>query len=291
MWTTQRFKLSLQQPIIMGIVNVTPDSFSDGGRHFETKAAIEHAKRLCDEGADILDLGAESTRPGSKPVGAEEEWSRLAPVLKEVLTWKVPISVDTYKPFIMQQSLDCGADIINDVWGLRWSHTGSSQPAVTGVQVLAAYQHAGVCLMHMHGEPVSMQLTPMTEQGVSCVQAVKQFLKSRIQELQAAGVGPDRVVVDPGIGFGKTPEQNLLWLQNQQLEEDLGCAWLAGWSRKSTLGRITQADSPELRMPASLAVALLSLQAGAKVLRVHDVAQTRQVLQVWQAAKSVTIST
>lgn len=274
----------------MGIVNVTPDSFSDGGAHFHASEAIRHAQLLVEQGADVLDMGAESTRPGSVPVDAAEEWHRLAPVLKEVLTWNVPVSVDTYKPSIMQQALDLGVDIINDVWALRWNEPSLHNPAATGVDVLASYARAGVCLMHMQGEPSTMQVKPMTEQGLACVQEVKWFLKSRLHALKEAGVSSDRIIVDPGIGFGKTPEQNLLWLQDQNLSQDLGCAWLAGWSRKSTLGRVTGVESPQHRLPASLAAAVMSLQAGAKVLRVHDVAQTRQAVQVWNAAKSVTIS-
>lgn len=290
MWTTQRFQLSLAKPLIMGIVNVTPDSFSDGGAHFHAREAIRHAQLLVEQGADVLDMGAESTRPGSVPVDAAEEWHRLAPVLKEVLTWNVPVSVDTYKPSIMQQALDLGVDIINDVWALRWKEPSVHSPAATGVGVLASYERAGVCLMHMQGEPSTMQARPMTEQGLACVDEVKRFLKTRLHVLNGAGVSSDRIIVDPGIGFGKTPEQNLLWLQNQNLSDELGCAWLAGWSRKSTLGRVTGVENPQQRLPASLAAAVMSLQAGAKVLRVHDVAQTRQAVQVWNAAKSVTIS-
>lgn len=287
LWQSQRFKLDLSRPLIMGIVNVTPDSFSDGGHYFDPASAIEHAHQLCKQGADIIDLGAESTRPYATSVDQEEEWRRLAPVLQELLKWNIPLSVDTYKPSIMQKALDKGADFINDIYALRWT---SPVQALSGIEVLSAYPQAGVCLMHMHGTPDAMQKSPMSSTQEACVQEVMAFFKARLAYWQQHELSLDRVIVDPGIGFGKTPEQNLLWLQAQDLEQQVGRPWLAAWSRKSTLGLLTQQEKPSDRIASSLAAALLSLQAGARILRVHDVAFTKEALKVWLAAKSVTIT-
>jgi dihydropteroate synthase len=191
-WQTTRFRIDLSQPQVMGIVNVTPDSFSDGGQHASTRAALRHCEQLLKEGANILDVGGESTRPGAPAVSLEDELARVLPVVREAVRLNVPVSVDTYKADVMQAVLDAGADIINDVWALR--QTGAQH-------VVAAHAQCGVCVMHMHGEPQTMQTLPM--QG-SAIQPVVEFLKNQVQLLQAMGVAPDRIALDPGVGFGKT---------------------------------------------------------------------------------------
>lgn len=253
----------------MGIVNLTPDSFSDGGLFLDPARAIDHARRLLDEGADILDLGAESTRPGASAVGADQEWLRLQPVLREVLTWQIPISVDTYRADTMRKALDMGVDIINDIWALR-------QP---GAQDACLASDAGVCLMHMHGEPVSMQTRPMDGDAVP---EVREFLAQRQADLLGLGMAAQRIVLDPGIGFGKTVAQNFSLLARQSELTSLGPV-LAGWSRKSSLGAVTGLDVSERLVP-SVTAAVLAAERGASVLRVHDVAATLAGLAVWQAA-------
>ena len=251
----------------MGIVNLTPDSFSDGGLFLDPSKAIEQARRLLQEGADILDFGAESTRPGAQPVGEEEEWRRLAPVLQEVLAWQVPISVDTFRSATMRRALDLGVDIINDIWALR-------QP---GAEQVCLNSQAGVCLMHMHGEPRNMQVSPMSGDAVPQVVA---FLKERQAALVQKGLSADRIVLDPGIGFGKTVEQNFSLLARQQ---ELA-AWapvLAGWSRKSALGAVTGLPAQQRLLPSVLA-AVMAVERGAALVRVHDVAATQAGLAVWR---------
>ena len=270
-WQTSRFQIDLQRPKVMGIVNVTPDSFSDGGRHASTQAAITHAQRLVEEGADILDIGGESTRPGAPAVSLDEELARVLPVVQELVRWQVPVSVDTYKPEVMRAVLDAGADIINDIWALR-------QPQA--MQVVATHPSCGVCLMHMHGEPATMQLIPMD--GASTA-PVKTFLSTQAQALQALGVDAKRIALDPGIGFGKTVAQNFELLAQQAQFLELGHPWLVGWSRKSSLGAVTGC-AVEDRLVPSVAAALLSVDRGAHVVRVHDVAATVSALKVWQAA-------
>jgi dihydropteroate synthase len=271
-WQTSRFDIDLQRPRIMGIVNVTPDSFSDGGRHSSASAALAHAEQLLREGADILDVGGESTRPGAPVVSLEEELARVLPVVQGALAWGVPISVDTYKAEVMQAALDAGADIINDVWALRQNGA---------LAVVAQHPRCGVCLMHMHRDPQSMQVAPM--QG-DVIEPVKAFLRERAQAVREAGVADSRVVVDPGIGFGKTVEQNFELLSRQSALLDMGLPILAGWSRKSSLGSVTGQSVAADRVVASVAAAVLALERGARVLRVHDVAQTVQAAAVWRAA-------
>jgi dihydropteroate synthase len=271
-WQTSRFDIDLQRPRIMGIVNVTPDSFSDGGRHSSASAALAHAEQLLREGADILDVGGESTRPGAPVVSLEEELARVLPVVQGALAWGVPISVDTYKAEVMQAALDAGADIINDVWALRQNGA---------LAVVAQHPRCGVCLMHMHRDPQSMQVAPM--QG-DVIEPVKAFLRERAQAVREAGVADSRVVVDPGIGFGKTVEQNFELLSRQSALLDMGLPILAGWSRKSSLGSVTGQSVAADRVAASVAAAVLALERGARVLRVHDVAQTVQAAAVWRAA-------
>ena len=271
-WQTTRFDLDLTRPRVMGIVNVTPDSFSDGGQHASTASALRHCEQLLKEGADILDIGGESTRPGSPPVSLEDELARVLPVVREAVRLGVPISVDTYKPAVMQAVLDLGADIINDIWAARQG--GSAQ-------VLAAHPRCGICLMHMHGDPQTMQLSPMDGDAVP---QVLSFLQLHALSLQALGVEKARICIDPGIGFGKTVEQNFSLLARQQ--ELLGPGWplLAGWSRKSSLGAVTGLPVEE-RLGASVAAALLAVQRGAHVVRVHDVRDTVAALAVWRATQ------
>jgi dihydropteroate synthase len=259
----------------MGIVNVTPDSFSDGGLHASTSQALRHAEQLLHEGAAILDIGAESTRPGAVALSLAEELMRLEPLLREVVRWQVPISVDTYKPQVMQACLDWGVDIINDIWALR-------QPCA--LQVVAAHPRCGVCLMHMHRDPQTMQTLPMTGHVVSEVNA---FLRNRIDALLGSGVHATRLVVDPGIGFGKTVAQNFQLLARQADLLRSGVPVLAGWSRKSALGAaLAQGDTvpePSQRQVASVAAALMAVERGASVVRVHDVKATVDALKVWCA--------
>lgn len=273
-WQTSRFDIDLQRPRIMGIVNVTPDSFSDGGRHSSASVALAHAEQLLREGADILDVGGESTRPGAPVVSLEEELARVLPVVRGALAWGVPISVDTYKAEVMQAALDEGADIVNDVWALRQNGA---------LAVVAQHPRCGVCLMHMHRDPQTMQVAPM--QG-DVIEPVKAFLRERAQAVRDAGVADSRIVLDPGIGFGKTVEQNFELLSRQSALLDLGWPVLAGWSRKSSLGSVTGQSVAADRVAASVAAAVLALERGARVLRVHDVAQTVQAAAVWRAAQA-----
>jgi dihydropteroate synthase len=279
-WQTSRFTLDLTLPKIMGIVNLTPDSFSDGGQRNSDSEQIRFAENLLKQGADILDLGAESTRPGSTPVPAGEELARLAPVLREAIRWNIPISIDTYKPIVMQTALDMGADIINDVWALR--HAGA-------VDVVAKHKTCGVCIMHMNGEPATMQLAPMQADRLGgVVVAVKDFLSERSQVLAKNKVTKNRIVWDVGIGFGKTPLQNFELLAKQSAFLPSGYPLLCAWSRKSSLGKIIGMDKDvpaSERMVASVSAAVLAVERGARLFRVHDVLPTKQALQVWTAAK------
>ena len=251
----------------MGVVNVTPDSFSDGGRFLEKEAAVSHARRLAEEGADIIDIGGESTRPGAAPVSEHEELERVLPVLE-----KLPdlcVSVDTRRPAVMKAVLDAGASMINDVQAL-------SEPYA--LEAVAATGCA-VCLMHMKGESATMQREPRYD---DVVHEVKAFLKDSVRKAMFAGIGRDRIVVDPGFGFGKTAAHNLQILRSLSSFADLEVPLLAGLSRKSTLGKLTGRPVEE-RLAGSLATALLALQGGARILRVHDVKETRDVIAVWQA--------
>ncbi len=270
-WQTTRFRIDLSRPRVMGIVNVTPDSFSDGGRHGTAAAALAHAERLLAEGADILDIGGESSRPGAAAVSVEEELRRVLPVLDGALRLGVPVSIDTVKPQVMQACLDRGADIVNDIGALR---------APGALDAVAAHAACGVCLMHMQGEPASMQKEPHYDDVLGEVAA---FLGARAEALRQRGIAAERIVLDPGIGFGKTPAHNLELLRRQGELAALGYPLLAGWSRKSTLGSIT-GRPPAQRVSASVAAALAALQRGAHVVRVHDVAETVDAIKVWRAA-------
>ena len=271
-WQTTRFRLDLSKPWVMGIVNVTPDSFSDGGQHPQATAAIAHAERLLHEGAHILDIGGESSRPGAAAVDAATEWSRIQAVVQAAVGWQVPVSVDTCKPAVMRLALDAGADIINDIWALR--QTGAAE-------VVAAHGQCGVCLMHMHAEPATMQVHPMVGAAMG---VVKDFLQHHAQRLGALGVARERVLLDPGIGFGKTVAQNFELLARQEELLELGHGLLLGWSRKSSLGAVTNLPVDQRIVP-SVAAAVLALERGARVLRVHDVADTMAAVKVWVAAQ------
>ncbi|MDM0073013.1 dihydropteroate synthase [Variovorax sp. J2P1-59] len=272
-WQTARFAIDLAEPRVMGIVNVTPDSFSDGGSHASTEAAVRHCAQLVEEGADILDIGGESTRPGSPAVPLDAELARVLPVVREAVKLQVPISIDTYKPEVMRAVLGLGADIVNDIWALR-------QPGA--LNAVAAHPACGVCLMHMHRDPQTMQTAPM--EG-DVVPAVRAFLEAQAKALLALGVDASRIVLDPGIGFGKTVAQNFDLLARQR--ELLVSGWpvLAGWSRKSSLGAVTGIETAGERMAPSVAAAVLAVEHGAAIVRVHDVRETVAALAVWRAMK------
>ena len=281
-WQTTRFQMDLSSPQIMGILNVTPDSFSDGGQLQSVRAAMARAEQMLKDGAQILDVGGESTRPGAPAVPLDEELSRVLPVLHELVRLGVPISIDTYKPGVMQVALDLGVDIVNDIWALR-------QPGA--LQVVAAHPSCGLCLMHMHRDPQTMQIEAMTGDVLPEVIA---FLQSRCQVLSESGVARERLMLDPGIGFGKTVAQNFSLLARQSEVLALGYPLLAGWSRKSSLGRVMDtnrdANEPAERVAASVAAALLAVERGARVVRVHDVKETVQALRVYEAMRAQSLA-
>ena len=283
LWQTTRFQIDLSTPKVMGIVNVTPDSFSDGGKFFAPDTgslrALAHCEQLVEDGADILDIGGESSRPGAQPLPLADELARVLPVVRHAVSLGVAVSVDTYKSEVMQAVLDLGADIINDIWALR-------QPGAR--QVIAGHARCGVCLMHMHREPQTMQLEPM--QG-DVVAQVLHFLEQSSSDLRALGVDMNRVVFDPGIGFGKTVQQNFALLARQRELLEPGYPLLAGWSRKSSLVAVASSSpdaraqsDPAGRMVASVTAAVVAVERGARVVRVHDVRETVQALRVWAAA-------
>jgi dihydropteroate synthase len=272
-WDTTRFRIELDRPRVMGIVNITPDSFSDGSRHAGARAAIAHCERLLEGGADILDIGGESSRPGAEPVPLEDELVRVLPVLGAAVSLGVPISIDSYKPEVMRAALELGVDIVNDIKALR-------EPGA--LDLVAAHPNCGVCLMHMRGmEPKTMQEGEPDYADV--VAEVAAFLRQRADAVLARGVAGGRIVLDPGIGFGKRDRHNLVLLARQDELLALGLPLLAGWSRKGTLGRITGRPVNE-RATASVAAALAAVQRGARIVRVHDVAETVDALKVWRAA-------
>jgi dihydropteroate synthase len=253
----------------MGVVNVTPDSFSDGGLFLDTQRAVAHARRLIGEGADLLDIGGESTRPGAAPVTLEEERRRVLPVLEALVESGVPVSVDTRKPQLMRDAVAAGAAMVNDVAAL----------AAPGALEAVARAPVAVCLMHMQGEPGTMQANPSYREVVAEVRA---YLAGRVAAAESAGIARDRIVVDPGFGFGKTLEHNLALLAGLRELRLPGVALLAGLSRKAMLGKLTGRE-PHERVHASVAAALTAVQNGAHIVRVHDVAATRDALAVWQA--------
>ena len=268
-WKAGRFELAYThgKPLIMGIVNVTPDSFSDGGRYNQTSMAIEHARKLIESGANILDIGGESTRPGAQAVDVQAEWARVGDVLKELVRWNVPLSIDTMKADIMARAVDLGVDILNDVNGFR----------ADGAAQVLVQSNAGAVVMHMQGEPRTMQNAP---EYTEVVADVKAFLNERIASLQASGLQPHRVVVDPGFGFGKTLQHNIDLMKATPLFSTLGAGVLVGVSRKRMIADLTGQADPALRVAGSVAAAACAAQHGAAVLRVHDVRETVDALKV-----------
>lgn len=270
-WLCGRFELNFERPLLMGIVNITPDSFSDGNHYLQADAAIAHAKQLIADGADILDIGAESTRPGAEPVALDEELRRLLPVIEGLRALNVPISVDTFKPAVMRAVLAAGADIINDIAGFR---DPESIAAVAGT-------NCGLCVMHMQGEPRTMQQQPSYQ---DLHLEVKNFLSDRVQALSSAGVAPQRIMLDPGLGFGKTVEHNYTLLRDLEKIQIDSYPWLIGLSRKSMIGHVVN-KTPQQRLAGSLAGMLAAVSRGAAVLRVHDVAESADALNVWLAVE------
>lgn len=268
-----KYQLDLVRPRIMGIVNVTPDSFSDGGRYVSTEKALEHGLQLVAEGADILDIGGESTRPGAVPVGLEEELRRVIPVIEKLSsTAGVPISIDTYKPEVMHAAIAAGADIVNDVRALQGP----------GALEVVAASGAGVCLMHMQGTPQTMQLDPHYDDVVA---EVKAFLQERLAAANRAGISNERIMLDPGFGFGKRTVHNIALLQKLEDISGLGCPVLIGLSRKSVLGQIAGNDV-DARLHAGIAASVISVMKGARIVRVHDVKATTDALKVVETVLS-----
>ncbi|MDR1275599.1 MAG: dihydropteroate synthase [Candidatus Accumulibacter sp.] len=267
-----RFELSLDRPLVMGIVNLTADSFSGDGIKDDFEAALKYAFHQIDAGADLLDIGAESSRPGSLPVTADEEKARLVPVLDALRDCGVPVSVDVYRPEVMRTALDHGASMINDIYALR----------MEGALEVVAESDCAVCLMHMQGRPTTMQENPEYE---NILDAVRDFLAERVRAAVSRGISEDRLILDPGFGFGKTVEHNIELLKHLDAVSAGDLPVLAGLSRKSMLGAITGRGVDE-RVSASVAAALIAAQNGARVLRVHDVAATRDALKVLQAVSA-----
>ena len=267
-------KLVLDRPRVVGIVNVTPDSFSDGGKHADTDAAVAHALKLAGEGADMLDIGGESTRPGAADVSLDEELARVVPLIERLVArTELPISIDTSKPEVMRAAVAAGAGMINDVYALR------REGAIDAVAELGV----PVCLMHMQGEPRSMQDAPQYDDVVG---EVHRFLMDRLFACELSGIDKRKVMVDPGFGFGKDMEHNLALLRALERFSDLGSGAYVGLSRKSMIGKLTGRDDPAERAAGSVAAALIAVQRGARMVRVHDVAATVDALAVWQAVKA-----
>ena len=268
-----KYRLDLSQPRVMGIVNVTPDSFSDGGRFESADKAVQHALALVEEGADILDIGGESTRPGATPVSLEDELQRVIPVIERLAKEaRVPLSIDTYKPEVMRAAIEAGVDIVNDIRALQ-------EP---GAMETVAASNAGVCLMHMQGTPQTMQMDPQYDDAVA---EVKAFLAERLKAVVAAGIQEERVVLDPGFGFGKRTVHNLQLLRELPGFDELRRPLLVGLSRKSVLGQLTGGDI-YVRLHASIAASVISAMKGAKIIRVHDVKATADALKVVSAVLS-----
>ncbi|HHS0645770.1 TPA: dihydropteroate synthase [Neisseria meningitidis] len=275
-WQAGRFEIGLDKPKIMGIVNLTPDSFSDGGAYSQNaQTALAHAERLLKEGADILDIGGESTRLGADYVSPEEEWARVAPVLAEVVGWGVPISLDTRRTVVMEKALALGGiDIINDVAAL--TDEGA-------VELLACQADTGICLMHMQGLPENMQINPKYQDVVG---EVARYLKTRSETCVAAGIAPQRITLDPGFGFGfgKNLQHNIALMRHlPELMAETGLPLLIGVSRKSTIGELTGETDAAARVHGSVAAALAAVARGAQIVRVHDVKATADALKVWEA--------
>jgi len=269
-----RHAFELSRPLVMGILNVTPDSFSDGGRHLDAGPALAHARRMRDDGADLIDVGGESSRPGAAPVAGSDELARVIPLVAALAAEGVAVSVDTRKPEVMRAAIDAGAAMINDIGALT---------APGAMQALAG-SGAGICLMHMQGDPRTMQAAPVYGNVVA---EVRDFLLARARACEAAGIARERVAIDPGFGFGKTHGHNLVLLRSMRALAATGYPVVAGLSRKSTLGEITGRDVRE-RLPASLAAALAAVARGAAIVRVHDVRETVDALKVWRAVERAT---
>ncbi|PPD56465.1 MAG: dihydropteroate synthase [Methylotenera sp.] len=262
-----KFQLNLNRPHVMGIVNVTPDSFSDGGKFAQTDLAIEHALSLIEQGADILDIGGESTRPNATPVSLQQELERVIPVIEGLVKQiKIPISIDTYKPQVMQAAIKAGASIVNDVRALQEN----------GAIDIVAASDVGVCLMHMQGTPQTMQINPQYNDVVA---EVKAFLQQRLTLCETAGINKSRILLDPGFGFGKTREHNITLIQHLASFSTMGQPLLVGLSRKSVLGQVTGNDV-DARIYSSVAASVISAMVGAKILRVHDVKATVEALKI-----------
>ncbi len=274
-----KFQLSLTRPLIMGVLNVTPDSFSDGGKFIELKHALMHANTLIAEGADILDIGGESTRPGAMPVSLEEERRRVLPLIEALAGGTVPLSIDTQKPQLMREAVAAGASMVNDVYGFRATGTIGAFGAFEAV----AAGNAAICIMHMQGEPGNMQQHP---QYADVVDEVRANLAERVLAAEAAGIVRQRIAIDPGFGFGKTLGHNLALLRHLRKFTDLGVPLLAGLSRKTMLGKLTRREPAE-RVYASVAAAMVAVQNGAQIVRVHDVAATRDALAVLHAVQQI----
>ncbi|ENS6957974.1 TPA: dihydropteroate synthase [Neisseria gonorrhoeae] len=273
-WQAGRFKIGLDKPKIMGIVNLTPDSLSDGGAYSQNaQTALAHAERLLKEGADILDIGGESTRPGADYVSPEEEWARVEPVLAEVAGWGVPVSLDTRRTVVMEKALALGGiDIINDVAAL--TDEGA-------LELLACQADTGICLMHMQGLPKNMQINPKYQDVVG---EVARYLKARAAECIAAGIAPQRITLDPGFGFGKTLQHNIALMRHlPELMAETGLPLLIGVSRKSMIGELTGEADAAARVHGSVAAALASVVRGVQIVRVHDVKATADALKAWEA--------
>jgi len=275
-----RFTLTLERPLVMGILNVTVDSFSDGGSFINQGDALRQAEKMLLEGADLIDIGGESTRPGALPVSLDEELARVIPLVEQLRDANVPLSVDTYKPEVMRAALTAGADLINDVWGFR----------MPGAIEAVRDSRCGVCIMHMLGEPQTMQVGEPVYRDV--VADIRSFLTERTQVLMQAGVARTRISVDPGFGFGKTVEHNYTLLAHlsqtapQGSNGEAPLPILAGMSRKSMLGAITGRKKPAERVAASIAAAVCAAEHGAAIIRVHDVAATVDALKIWSATRA-----
>ncbi len=264
------------RPLVMGILNVTPDSFSDGGRHYSTELAIARANQMVEEGVDIIDVGGESTRPGARPVTAEEELNRVIPVIEALSTQiRVPVSIDTSKPGVMGEAVSAGASMVNDVMALR------APGAIETVSRL----RVPVCLMHMQGKPRTMQKAPRYREVVGEIMA---FLRERIDACEAGGISRKKLVIDPGFGFGKALEHNLVLLKNLQRFTDIGLPLLVGISRKSMIGAILDGVPEDQRLIGSVCAALMAMERGARILRVHDVGPTVEAVRVFSAVQEST---
>lgn len=272
-WKTGRRTFDLaHRGVIMGVINVTPDSFSDGGQHATRDTALRHAEQLIAEGVDMIDIGGESSRPGAAPLGLQEELDRVMPIVEALRDCGKPLSIDTYKPEVMRATLEGGADLINDIWGFR--RPGAIEAVAKG--------NAGLCVMHMQRDPETMQESPSYTDLMGEVAA---FLRVQTEALLAAGVAAERISLDPGFGFGKTPDHNLTMLNRLAQFEQIGLPLLAGLSRKSTLGAVLGGKPPAERITASVAAAVLAAERGAFIVRVHDVQPTVEALQVWWAMR------